>query len=443
MRARARRRAARRSRCPRHRRPSRRRGRSQLFGLKPSRVVDQHGLDRVVAVGPQHRRARGRPSRVVFDGVGGGLEEPAGADVRFAAPRPAPASVAALSTIDRRASASLLLARETVEQIVIEAGRLAVRAGNHDAGPGRTDDDQLASLRRSEEAATARGVEVASRDEQRDAHAPRHGAQVRAAHDCGASASIGDGPLHEPACDYTGVMTMRRRRSDRRRIMRRLRMRTRSTAGRPALHGREPGQVRKEAATANPCKCRGNGSPPFMGSGVSDLRRWSIAARCARFAPMSALDARSAEVARTSRGRPDANRSPRTRRRHRPAMSYQVLARKWRPKTFAELVGQEHVVTALTNALDARPAAPRVPAHRHARRRQDHDRAHPRQEPQLRDRRHARRRAACAPRASTSTPAASSTCSSSTPRRTPASTTCARSSTTRATRRRSAATRST
>ena len=32
-------------------------------------------------------------------------------------------------------------------------------------------------------------------------------------------------------------------------------------------------------------------------------------------------------------------------------MSYQALARKWRPKTFPELVGQEHVVTALTNAL--------------------------------------------------------------------------------------------
>ena len=29
----------------------------------------------------------------------------------------------------------------------------------------------------------------------------------------------------------------------------------------------------------------------------------------------------------------------------------QVLARKWRPKSFAELVGQEHVVKALTNAL--------------------------------------------------------------------------------------------
>jgi len=34
-------------------------------------------------------------------------------------------------------------------------------------------------------------------------------------------------------------------------------------------------------------------------------------------------------------------------------MSYQVLARKWRPKRFAELVGQEHVVRALSNALDS------------------------------------------------------------------------------------------
>jgi len=32
-------------------------------------------------------------------------------------------------------------------------------------------------------------------------------------------------------------------------------------------------------------------------------------------------------------------------------MSYQVLARKWRPKTFSSLVGQEHVVRALTHAL--------------------------------------------------------------------------------------------
>ena len=32
-------------------------------------------------------------------------------------------------------------------------------------------------------------------------------------------------------------------------------------------------------------------------------------------------------------------------------MTYQVLARKWRPKTFAELAGQDHVVTALANGL--------------------------------------------------------------------------------------------
>ncbi|HXQ31901.1 MAG TPA: DNA polymerase III subunit gamma/tau [Steroidobacteraceae bacterium] len=34
-------------------------------------------------------------------------------------------------------------------------------------------------------------------------------------------------------------------------------------------------------------------------------------------------------------------------------MSYLVLARKWRPRSFEELVGQEHVVRALTNALDS------------------------------------------------------------------------------------------
>ncbi|PRI37369.1 DNA polymerase III subunit tau [Haemophilus influenzae] len=32
-------------------------------------------------------------------------------------------------------------------------------------------------------------------------------------------------------------------------------------------------------------------------------------------------------------------------------MSYQVLARKWRPKTFADVLGQEHIITALANGL--------------------------------------------------------------------------------------------
>ena len=32
-------------------------------------------------------------------------------------------------------------------------------------------------------------------------------------------------------------------------------------------------------------------------------------------------------------------------------MTYQVLARKWRPQRFADLVGQAPIVTALRNAL--------------------------------------------------------------------------------------------
>ncbi|HEX4330742.1 MAG TPA: DNA polymerase III subunit gamma/tau [Usitatibacter sp.] len=35
-------------------------------------------------------------------------------------------------------------------------------------------------------------------------------------------------------------------------------------------------------------------------------------------------------------------------------MAYQVLARKWRPRVFEEIVGQPHVVTALTNALESK-----------------------------------------------------------------------------------------
>ncbi|WP_434656689.1 DNA polymerase III subunit gamma/tau [Pseudomonas sp. R3-56] len=35
-------------------------------------------------------------------------------------------------------------------------------------------------------------------------------------------------------------------------------------------------------------------------------------------------------------------------------MSYQVLARKWRPRSFREMVGQTHVLKALINALDSR-----------------------------------------------------------------------------------------
>ena len=34
-------------------------------------------------------------------------------------------------------------------------------------------------------------------------------------------------------------------------------------------------------------------------------------------------------------------------------MSYLVLARKWRPRTFNEVTGQAHILQALENALDS------------------------------------------------------------------------------------------
>ncbi|HEY5975845.1 MAG TPA: DNA polymerase III subunit gamma/tau, partial [Geobacteraceae bacterium] len=34
-------------------------------------------------------------------------------------------------------------------------------------------------------------------------------------------------------------------------------------------------------------------------------------------------------------------------------MSYLVLARKWRPQTFHDLIGQEHVSQTLKNAIDS------------------------------------------------------------------------------------------
>lgn len=43
--------------------------------------------------------------------------------------------------------------------------------------------------------------------------------------------------------------------------------------------------------------------------------------------------------------------SPFPRIRAESQMSYQVLARKWRPQTFADVVGQQHVLTALANGL--------------------------------------------------------------------------------------------
>src|SRR5271168_1705143 len=85
-----------------------------------------------------------------------------------------------------------------------------------------------------------------------------------------------------------------------------------------ATTGREPRQARKGAAVAAssraPKSCR-RGSPPNFGQkGTRSL--------------FPQLNLKS-------------------------FMSYIVLARKWRPKRFAEMVGQEHVLRALGNALDS------------------------------------------------------------------------------------------
>jgi DNA polymerase-3 subunit gamma/tau len=69
-------------------------------------------------------------------------------------------------------------------------------------------------------------------------------------------------------------------------------------------------------------------------------------------------------------------------------MSYQVLARKWRPRSFASLVGQEHVVRALTHALTAQASASRLSVYRHAWSRENHAGAHPGQGLELRNRNH-------------------------------------------------------
>ena len=36
---------------------------------------------------------------------------------------------------------------------------------------------------------------------------------------------------------------------------------------------------------------------------------------------------------------------------------YQVLARKWRPQQFVDVVGQEHITTTLQNAIDQKRLA--------------------------------------------------------------------------------------
>ena len=71
-----------------------------------------------------------------------------------------------------------------------------------------------------------------------------------------------------------------------------------------------------------------------------------------------------------------------------------ALYRRYRPETFAEVIGQEHVTEPLRAALGRQPGQPRLPLLRSARLRQDHQRADPGPRAQLRagaDRRPVRR----------------------------------------------------
>ena len=52
-------------------------------------------------------------------------------------------------------------------------------------------------------------------------------------------------------------------------------------------------------------------------------------------------------------------------------MSHQALYRKWRPITFDDVVGQEHITAALRAQVEAGQAFPRLPVHRHPRHGQD------------------------------------------------------------------------
>ena len=65
-------------------------------------------------------------------------------------------------------------------------------------------------------------------------------------------------------------------------------------------------------------------------------------------------------------------------------MNYQVIARKWRPQTFAEVVGQQHVTRTLENAIAHRARGARLHFFGRARRGQDHHGANPGQSAQLR-----------------------------------------------------------
>ncbi len=100
-----------------------------------------------------------------------------------------------------------------------------------------------------------------------------------------------------------------------------------------------------------------------------------------------ALDARDDRAAERDEATADMfGAAPAPRRRCEVAPAYTVLARKYRPRTFEDLIGQEAMVRTLTNAFAIGPHRPRLHAHRRARGGQDHHRPPAGPRPQLRER---------------------------------------------------------
>ena len=56
---------------------------------------------------------------------------------------------------------------------------------------------------------------------------------------------------------------------------------------------------------------------------------------------------------------------------------YQALYRKWRPRTFDEVVGQAHITETLKRQVADGTSVPRLPVHRHPGDGQDHLRQDP------------------------------------------------------------------
>ena len=180
-----------------------------------------------------------------------------------------------------------------------------------------------------------------------------------------------------------------------------------ASVGSGATGSREPSQVRKEAALSGysrvpPGRLIRAGEPPVRDVGSRCLSACRVRPRCG-----------PATVASWRCGNVD-------------LVASQSLYRKYRPQRFGELVGQQHVITALRNAIREGPRRPRVPLLRPARHREDVDRARcsPRRSTASISAPTANR-AASARTASRSPRARSSTSPSSTRRRTTASTTSA------------------